>query len=201
MKVVVDVLKYGELDCVIKERLYEDAKEQFVSDRFQALSDVFIEYLSNSYGIALDASQLSYSICNQQGDGVSFSFKNMLAVPHFLNLVYERIALKDKKLLQELIEEEAFTINSEGNRTSYFYAAQGQVVVDAERAVLAEEELVTEKARQLVADEYVRICKELELMGYGFWTIDENDKQDILSELNDSFYFSDGRVANSYIMK
>lgn len=132
--------------------------------------------------------QISYSLNNCQGDGLSFRANINLEKW----LAYKKINHKKTKE----IREEVYNILSEGNTyRRYCYASKNDITWEGQGNESEKTKKFMDKTCAEIGDYYLKICKKVETIGYKIleYRMQESEFQE-MCELNKYEFLADGKM-------
>lgn len=187
-KRTIKTYSIDELSGQAKEKAFESVKEFIIESNFEDFQFFANDELKHTYG--LDA-ELNYSLSYSQGDGLRFTTKDLATEAIIERLPFEKAFLDMLKALASNGDLKAWT-NDNGNFWRYSYHHPRQVEVEFSEDV---EESLPDPTREAIkkafVDVYMKICDELERIGYQCYEVSDEDIIET-ANANEHEYFANG---------
>lgn len=189
-EMTIKLYSIDELSGQAKEKAFESMKDLIIESNFNDFQFFADDELKFTYG--LDA-KLNYSLGYSQGDGLRFTTSNFATSAIINGLPFEKAFLDMLKALV-LNGDLSVSINNNGEFWHYSYHHVRQVdVVFSEDVEESLPEATREAIKNAFIDSYMKVCDNLEKVGYQCYKVSDEDIIDT-ANANDYTYFANGEL-------
>ena len=207
-----EVYNYNELGDSAKQTARSLVYDAIVAGRCETLMGDLVEYCEEKYGLHLDENSIFYNFSNSQGDGVCFTYDNLV---DYVNLtetsnldldelnIFERVLVEQSAtlnldLLLEYLKDGFNTVSIFRNSARYTHANTCTIDFTLYYNEDGDKEEEINNYMRNLCDNVIRkiyneVCKDLEDYGYQLLEIPEEDIETYIDDF-DLKFLEDGRI-------
>ena len=209
------VYTYDELKGDAVDKATSSIYEILYENNAELLEGTLLDYMNDTYKINLDSKDLTYSLTNNQGDGVSFLLDNVITWAHLHDYLfkdsfpYNELNIFEKVVVKQLSKEDidlvyeyvnsgyVISINRRNSRYAHPYTCYLDYEIYQNDNKELEDKVnscISKLCGGLLKDKYNEVCKDLEEVGYTLLDVNQDDILDYI-EINKIDFFENGDVA------
>lgn len=189
-----NIYKYNEIeDEKQRGKILEKYRDILIDDNFAFLEDDLKEILKEDYNI--NNAKVYYNFGYSQGNGLRFECDDLLASDYLKKVVKAALTKNEKAQMTNILKKYYLTFKSiHGGHHLYNYATKYDIDYDFSGDNMTEkQEKLINKIVDILTDEYLNICKRLELIGYGCYDVDNGQVMDYFDENDINFININGK--------